>query len=217
MFAILPFYFMELLLKYFPNLSDVQIKQFEQLLPLYIEWNEKINVISRKDMEEFYLHHVLHSLAIAKFLQFAPDSHILDLGTGGGFPGIPLAILFPKVNFMLVDSVGKKLTVVKDVAEKIGLTNIKTQHIRAEQLKDKYDFVLTRAVASFDNLINWTQNLFSKTHINAIPNGILALKGGNIKQEIREAHRKVYFEFEPVKKYFDDVYYDGKFVVYVQM
>ncbi len=208
---------MELLLKYFPKLSEVQQKQFEQLLPLYIEWNEKINVISRKDMEEFYLHHVLHSLAISKFIQFAPNSHILDLGTGGGFPGIPLAILFPEVNFTLVDSVGKKLTVVNDVAEKIGLTNINTKHIRAEQLKEKYDFVITRAVASFDNLINWTQNLFSKTHLNAVPNGIIALKGGNIKQEIREAHRKVYFEFVPVNKYFDDVYYEGKVVVYVQM
>jgi 16S rRNA (guanine527-N7)-methyltransferase len=207
---------MELLLQYFPNLTPHQLSQFEQLEPLYREWNEKINVISRKDMDDFYIHHVLHSLAIAKFMPFKAGSKVLDLGTGGGFPGIPLAIMFPDVQFVLVDSIGKKIMVVNEVAASIGLINITTHHKRVEEIKDKFDFVVTRAVASFENLINWTQNKIATRHLNQLPHGIIALKGGDIKKEIRESKRKVYSEIVTIPTFFKEDFFETKSVVYVQ-
>jgi len=207
---------MELILKYFPNLTETQIQQFESLMPLYQEWNEKINVISRKDMEEFYLHHVLHSLAIAKFIEFKPDSAILDLGTGGGFPGIPLAIMYPECQFHLVDSVGKKIKVVHDVIERLGLENVTAQHVRAEELKKKYDFVVTRAVAPAKQLLLWSKKLIATKHKNIIPNGIIALKGGDLKEELKELGKGEYYEKNPITDFFPGAYFQEKFVIYIQ-
>jgi 16S rRNA (guanine527-N7)-methyltransferase len=208
---------MEDILAYFPNLTDTQKQQFEQLLPLYKEWNEKINVISRKDIDNLYLHHVLHSLAIAKFITFKDDSHILDLGTGGGFPGIPLAILYPSVSFTLVDSIAKKVRVATEVAEALGLKNVKAIHTRAEELKDqKFDFVVTRAVALLDQLYKWSEKLIKKKHQHALPNGIIALKGGNVHAEIKAMGKGHYAESTSIQKYFKRAFFEEKFVVYVQ-
>ena len=207
---------MELILKYFPNLSETQVQQFQNLMPLYQEWNEKINVISRKDMEEFYLHHVLHSLAIAKYIEFKPESAILDLGTGGGFPGIPLAILYPECQFHLVDSVGKKIKVVHDVIERLGLENVTAQHVRAEELKKKYDFVVTRAVAPAKQLLLWSKKLIDPKHKNIIPNGIIALKGGDLKEELKELGKGEYYEKNPIQDFFPEPYFQEKFVIYIQ-
>src|ERR1700739_641686 len=165
----------ELIFSYFPNLSEVQKKQFQQLDSLYKEWNEKINVISRKDIDELYTHHVLHSLGIAKVISFKPGTKILDVGTGGGFPGIPLAILFPESNFHLVDSIGKKITVVKEVAQALELKNVRAQQIRAEELVDKYDFVVSRAVTDLNVFIKWVKKNISRKGIHALPNGFLFL------------------------------------------
>ena len=160
---------MELIKKYFPGLTETQVSQFEALMPLYAEWNEKINVISRKDIENLYEHHVLHSLAIAKFMNFKDGTRFLDLGTGGGFPGVPMAILLPECNFVLVDSINKKLNVINEVAQAIGLKNIVTRHSRVEDLKkEKFDFVITRAVATIDKLLLWSRKSISDKHINII-------------------------------------------------
>ncbi|MFM2268526.1 MAG: hypothetical protein RL757_1967 [Bacteroidota bacterium] len=207
---------MEEILNYFPNLTPQQVAQFEQLMPLYVEWNEKINVISRKDIENLYRHHVLHALAIAKFVDFKPDAHILDLGTGGGFPGIPLAIIFPETQFYLTDSIGKKITVVKAVAEALDLKNVTAHHVRAEEVKEKFDFVITRAVATFDQLARWSLRSLKKKHIHAYPNGIIALKGGNIKEEMRLLPFRPYYEVQPIKKYFPFDFFDEKYIVYLQ-
>jgi len=206
---------MKLIQHYFPDLTDVQKDQFEQLLPLYLDWNQKINVISRKDIEK-YERHVLHSLAIAKFIQFKPGSQIIDLGTGGGFPGIPLAIFFPEVTFHLVDSIGKKLKVINDVAEKIGLTNVRTSHSRVEDLHDKADFVVCRAVAPIDKLVFWTKKLYHKQMNHGFPNGLIALKGGRLKEEIKQLPRGTYTEKVALKEYFKEEFFEEKFVVYVQ-
>ncbi len=207
---------MNLLLKYFPNLTETQLRQFEQLPDLYRAWNDKINVISRKDIDNIVERHILHALAIAKVVTFVPGAEILDLGTGGGFPGIPLAILFPKTRFTLIDGTGKKIKVVNEVIEAIGLENAKAKHSRSEEIKHHFDFVVCRAVASLDKLINWSFRLLKKKQSHAIPNGLITLKGGNIQSEIRALPRKEYIEIYPVSKYFEEEYFEEKCVVYVQ-
>jgi 16S rRNA (guanine527-N7)-methyltransferase len=208
---------MTTLLKYFPNLTAEQQAQFSQLKPLYTEWNEKINVISRKDIDNIELHHILHSLAITKVQTFKDGAKILDLGTGGGFPGIPLAIMYPSVHFTLVDSTAKKIRVVTEVANALGLKNVDARHIRAEEIKtERFDFVVTRAVAQLDQLYRWSQRLIAKKHQHALPNGILALKGGNIREEIQAMGKGFYTEIRPIPKMFNEPYFEEKAVVYVQ-
>lgn len=205
------------ILKYFPNLTEAQQNQFALLLPLYKEWNEKINVVSRKDIDNLYLHHVLHSLAIAKVLRFKDGSRILDLGTGGGFPGIPLAILHPSVSFMLVDSTAKKIRVVQEVTEALGLKNVEAQHIRVEDIKGQlFDFVVTRAVTSLDQLFRWSRKLIKNKHINILPNGIFALKGGSIREEIKALGKGQYVDITNISKFFEEEYFEEKVVAYVQ-
>ena len=205
------------ILKYFPKLTPEQQNQFAALLPLYTEWNEKINVVSRKDIENLNLHHVLHSLAIAKTTGFKEGSRILDLGTGGGFPGIPLAILYPSVSFLLVDSTAKKIRVVQEVATALGLKNVEAQHIRVEDIKGvQFDFVVTRAVTSLDQLFRWSRRLIKNKHINALPNGILALKGGNIREEVKALGKGQYVEITNISKFFEEAYFEEKVVAYVQ-
>lgn len=207
---------MEQILRYFPNLNEKQIEQFEQLGPLYREWNEQINVISRKDIEHLYDHHILHSLGLAKVVHFKSGSNILDLGTGGGLPGIPLAILLPKVKFKLVDGRGKKIKVVNAIAKELGLDNVEGQHIRAEELKEKFDFIVCRGVTSLDRLTVWSKKLIGARETNAIPNGLLALKGGNIKKEIKLLPKGEYAEIVKLTDYFKDEWFFEKYVVYVQ-
>jgi 16S rRNA (guanine527-N7)-methyltransferase len=205
------------ILKYFPKLTLEQQNQFAALLPLYTEWNEKINVVSRKDIENLNLHHVLHSLAIAKITGFKDGSSILDLGTGGGFPGIPLAILYPSVSFLLVDSTAKKIRVVQEVATALGLKNVEAQHIRVEDIKGvQFDYVVTRAVTSLDQLFRWSRRLIKTKHINALPNGILALKGGNIREEVKALGKGQYVEITNISKFFEEAYFQEKVVAYVQ-
>lgn len=211
---------MELINKYFPNLSAEQKARFDQLVPLYKEWNDKINVISRQDIDNLAERHVLHSLAIAKVIQFSPDAQILDLGTGGGFPGIPLAIFFPETKFVLVDGTGKKIRVVQEVADALGLENVTAIHGRAEEIKmnGQFDFVLSRGVATLDKLLTWSQRFLKKKHIHILPNGVLALKGGNLSAEIRElpGKGKEYTEVFPIRNYFREEFFDEKSVVYAQ-
>ncbi|MFD2968102.1 16S rRNA (guanine(527)-N(7))-methyltransferase RsmG [Sphingobacterium bambusae] len=206
----------DIIYSYFPKLSEQQKAQFAQLAEVYPFWNDQINVVSRKDIESLYLHHVLHSLGIAKFVtEFTPGTRILDVGTGGGFPGIPLAILFPEVQFHLVDSIGKKIKVVREVAAALGLTNVEADHIRAEQLDYKYDFVVSRAVTRLADFTPWIRNKFERKDKNGIPNGILYLKGGDLKEEIKEAKLKA--ELHPLSSYFKEDFFDTKYVVYVPM
>jgi 16S rRNA (guanine527-N7)-methyltransferase len=208
---------MEQILKYFPDLTEIQIEQFKALYPLYEEWNAKINVVSRKDFEHLYEHHILHSLAITKVMKFKESSDVLDLGTGGGFPGIPLAILFPEVNFTLVDSIGKKILVVNEVANALGLKNVKAIHGRVEDIKNqKFDFVVSRAVAQLSELIRWSRKLLKTKHINILPNGWLLLKGGNLNEEIKVVAKREYVEKHPITKYFKQPFFEEKFVIYVQ-
>lgn len=199
---------------YFPNLSAKQKQQFEMLGQLYPHWNAQINVISRKDIDSLYLRHVLHSLGIAKTLSFTAGTRVLDVGTGGGFPGIPLAILFPEVQFHLVDSIGKKIKVVREIAAEIGLENVEAYHIRAEQLDEKYDFVVSRAVTRLVEFYPWIQNKFLKKDKNALPNGILYLKGGDLTVELKESKLKA--EIYPLSDYFKEDFFETKYVVYVQ-
>lgn len=206
----------QLIVKYFPKLSAIQETQFKALGALYTEWNAKINVISRKDIDHLYLHHVLHSCVIAKYISFIKGTKILDAGCGGGFPGVPLAILFPEVEFHLVDSIRKKLLVVEAIKEAIGLENIKTTHIRAEELKRKYDFVISRAVAALPKLLEWTSKNIRKEHKNGIPNGLIALKGGDLKEEIKQVRKRYYVEQTPVSNYFEEAYFSEKYIIYVQ-
>lgn len=204
---------MDSILKYFPNITPPQQQQFEMLLPLYTEWNEKINVISRKDIENFYERHVLHSLAIAKIIQFKSGSKILDIGTGGGFPGIPLAILFPETHFHLADAIGKKILVVEEVAKALRLTNVKTSKVRVETLKGDYDFITARAVAQTAELIKWTQRLIITDNINDLPNGWLLLKGGDLAEELKPfaANTTVY----NIKDFFEGDFFEEKKVVHI--
>lgn len=206
---------MDIILKYFPKLSQHQIELFEQLQPLYAEWNSQINVISRKDFSEFYERHVLHSLGIAKLMRFQPKTKVLDVGTGGGFPGIPLAILFPEVQFHLVDSIGKKIKVVTNVANALDLKNVKAEQTRAEQLKDEYDFVVSRAVTRLPEFVPWVRNNISKQNINALPNGILYLKGGELGGELKPFGKKVFVQ--ELSEYFDEPFFETKKVVHLPL
>ncbi|MAR39616.1 MAG: 16S rRNA (guanine(527)-N(7))-methyltransferase RsmG [Flavobacteriales bacterium] len=203
---------MELILKYFPNLSEIQKKQFVQLQELYEEWNTKINVISRKDMENLYLKHVLHSLAIAKVIRFVDGTKILDVGTGGGFPGVPLAILFPEVKFLLVDSIGKKIKVAKGVSEKIGLQNLKAEHTRVEQVEGEFDFVVSRAVTRMKVFQQWVRNKISTNQKNTLYNGILYLKGGDLTEELKGIKNVDIYD---IPQYFEEDFFETKKIVYI--
>jgi 16S rRNA (guanine527-N7)-methyltransferase len=203
----------ELISTYFPGLSETQLEQFTSLGELYADWNSKINVISRKDMEQFYIHHVLHSLGIAKVMEFQPGTRVLDIGTGGGFPGIPLAILFPETHFHLVDSIGKKISVVKDVVNQLKLTNVEAQQARAEELVRKYDFVISRAVTRMANFYPWVKNKIRKEDFNEFQNGILYLKGGEVDEEMDELD-KSYVVYH-LNDYFQEEYFETKKVVYL--
>lgn len=205
---------------YFPNLTDDQRARFAQLPALYAEWNARINVVSRQDLDNLEERHVLHSLAIAKAFEFKPGADILDLGTGGGFPGIPLAIYFPEVNFTLADGTGKKIKVVQAVADALGLTNVSALHARAEELKmtGRFDFVVTRGVTTLLQLMNWSQRLLRRKQQHAYPNGLIALKGGNLQPELRElpGRTEEYTEVFPIRSWFKEPFFDEKVVVYVQ-
>ncbi len=204
---------MEILLKYFPNLTQKQIQEFASLQQLYTEWNEKINVISRKDIENLYERHVLHSLSIAKFVQFKNATKVMDLGTGGGFPGLPLAILFPDARFHLVDSIGKKLKVIEAVKEELGLKNLSTFHSRSEDMKFQYDFVVSRAVAPLADLLSWTKGKYTAHDQLPVRNGLICLKGGDIDAEISVATK---VQKVSLSRYYSEPFFSDKFLVYVE-
>lgn len=204
---------MDTILKYFPNLSDKQKQQFAALGELYTDWNSKINVISRKDIGNLYEHHILHSLGIAQIIRFTPGSRIMDLGTGGGFPGIPLAILFPEVQFHLVDSIGKKIRVATEVAQSIGLTNTTFSHTRAEEVKDSYDFVVSRAVMPLADLMKIIRKNIAAHQQNALPNGLICLKGGELENETMPFRHKT--TIWNLSDYFEEEFFQTKKVVYV--
>jgi 16S rRNA (guanine527-N7)-methyltransferase len=204
-----------LIKKYFPEITEQQEAQFDQLSPLYKEWNEKINVVSRKDIENLMLHHVLHSLAIAKFLPFRPGTEVLDVGTGGGFPGIPLAILFPETQFLLVDSIGKKIKVVEGVAESLGLSNVQAKHMRAEDVDQDFEFIVSRAVTRLTPFYYWVKNKISPNHFHTQRNGLLLLKGGELTEEIAELGKKV--KVTELTSYFKEDFFETKKLVYVPM
>lgn len=205
---------MKLIKKYFPTLTSKQLKQFEQLQQLYQDWNLKINVVSRKDIDELYLRHVLHSLAIAKVQSFLPHSKILDVGTGGGFPGIPLAILFPDVHFHLVDSIGKKIKVVEEVVNGLKLTNVKFSNIRVETLSDNYDFIVSRAVAQMETFVRWVKHLVAKKSYHELKNGILYLKGGDLYEELSNYPKATIY---PITSFFKEDFFETKSVVYLPL
>lgn len=205
---------MEIILKYYPSLSERQVQQFSMLKSLYEEWNAQINVISRKDMDDFYERHVLHSLAIGKHIQFSDDTQLLDVGTGGGFPGVPLAILFPNCQFTLVDSIGKKIKVVKEVVNALGLTNVSALQTRAEELKGNYDFVVSRAVTQMKDFVPWVRKKFNKTQRNELPNGILYLKGGDLSEELAYFPKAV---ITNISKYFEEPFFETKKIVYLPL
>lgn len=204
---------MELIQRYFPNLSDLQYNQLKALGELYSDWNAKINVISRKDMAHFYERHVLHSSAIAKVIQFKPDTQILDVGTGGGFPGVPLAILFPDVNFHLVDSIGKKIKVVQEVSNAIELRNLSAEHARAEQVSGQFDFVVSRAVTRLAEFYPWVQNKFNKKSFNDLDNGILYLKGLDLMEEFDQLKKP--YQLFSLKDHYSEEWFESKGVVFV--
>jgi 16S rRNA (guanine527-N7)-methyltransferase len=205
---------MELILKYFPDLTDSQKAQFELLQELYQDWNLKINVVSRKDIDELYLRHVLHSLAIAKVQQFIPNSKILDVGTGGGFPGIPLAILFPESNFHLVDSIGKKIKVVDEVVAGLGIKNVKTTNDRVENIKGTYDFIVSRAVAAMPTFVHWVDGKIAQKHLHERKNGILYLKGGDLSEELNDFPKAISY---PITDLFEEDFFETKKVVYLPL
>jgi 16S rRNA (guanine527-N7)-methyltransferase len=202
----------EIIEAHFPDLNDRQKQQFAELKPLYDHWNAQINVISRKDMDEFYAHHVLHSLGIAKITRFAPDTHLLDIGTGGGFPGIPLAILYPECRFHLIDSIGKKIKVVNEVSQALELSNVIATHGRCEELPSKHDFIISRAVAPWEDIYRWTHDKLRVRNQNTLTNGWILLKGGDLKEEFRSAKRKKEFA---LSDYFSDPFFETKKVIYV--
>ncbi len=206
---------MEILTKYFPDLTDQQLDQFGRLGSLYEEWNAQINVISRKDIEQLYERHVLHSLAIAKVIQFKPQTTILDVGTGGGFPGIPLAILFPETSFMLIDSIGKKIKVVEEVASALNLRNVTAEHIRVEDVKQKFDFVVSRAVTAFPRFVSMVRTKVASQSNNDLPNGILYLKGGDFEEEI-EPFRKQIQVYE-LQSFFQEEFFETKRLIHMTL
>ena len=207
---------------FFPELPEQQSAQLAQLAPLYAEWNARINVVSRKDMEQLYLHHVLHSLAIAKFIRFLPGTEVLDAGTGGGFPGIPLAVLFPETHFMLADSIGKKITVVQAIAGGIGLQNVMPVHARVENITQKFDFVVCRAVTALPVLVAWVWNKINTGGAHTLPNGIICLKGGDLHDEIAGVYSglshsrfSVPILVEPISQWFPDAFFEEKKIAYI--
>ena len=205
----------EIIYRYFPNLNDLQLQQFAALGELYRDWNTKINVISRKDIDQLYEHHVLHSLAIAKIINFRPGTRILDFGTGGGFPGMPLSILFPECQFKLIDGTGKKIHVAQEVCDAIGLKNCAPTHLRGEDEKDKYDFIVSRAVMPLPDLVKLMRKNISKTSSNALPNGVLCLKGGNLQAELQPYHKIV--ETTEISQFFKEEWFKEKFVIYLPL
>lgn len=205
---------MELIQKYFSNLSDTQKEQFSKIFDLYSDWNAKINVVSRKDIDELYLRHVLHSLGIAKVLQFKDGTNIMDVGTGGGFPGIPLAILYPECHFHLVDSVNKKLKVINAVAEDLGLTNIKTSHKRAEDIDERFDFIVSRAVTAMPSFVGWVKNKVNKKSKNELKNGILYLKGGDLTEELKDFPKATIYN---LTDFFEEDFFETKKLVHLPL
>lgn len=204
---------MQLIRHYFPDLSDLQVDQLSQLKALYTEWNQKINVISRKDIESLYLHHVLHSLAISKVVKFAPGTYVLDVGTGGGFPGIPLAILFPETQFTLIDSIGKKIKVVSEVGSALGLQNIEPRHVRVQDVKEHFDFVVSRAVTALPDFMAMIKGRIRKEQINHLQNGVLYLKGGEVESELNTInyHSHVYY----LSNFFKESFFETKLLVHL--
>lgn len=206
---------MEEILKAFPSLTATQIEQFQALLPLYKEWNDKINVISRKDIDNLYAHHVLHSLAIVQYIRWKPGTQILDFGTGGGFPGIPLAIMFPECNFKMIDGTGKKIKVVNAVAQAIGLKNVEAVHIRGEEEKGKFDFVVSRAVMPLPDLVKIVRKNISTSQRNALTNGLICLKGGDLVAETQPFKNKV--QLTPISQWFDNEWFNDKHLIYLPL
>jgi len=198
--------------KYFPDLTEKQIQQFSDLQNLYVHWNSQINVISRKNMDTLYVNHVLHSLAIAKVIQFEKGTSVLDIGTGGGFPGIPLAILFPETNFLLVDSIGKKIKVVNEVSATIGLTNVRTMHERAENINETFDFIVSRAVTNMTDFKKWVKGKLNKNHNNSLDNGILYLKGGDLSEELMGISHQQY----EIADFFKEDFFETKKIIYIR-
>ena len=199
---------------YFPDFNPKQKQQLESLYNLYKDWNSRINVISRKDIDYFYLHHVLHSLSIAKFIKFRAGSQIMDVGSGGGFPGVPLAIMFPQTEFVLVDSIGKKIKVVNEVAQALSLENVSAHHLRAERIQGRFDFVVTRAVTKMPGLVQWTQNKISQIQKHSLKNGILALKGGDLTQELNPYPKAQKYL---LSDHFDESFFDTKQVIHLPL
>ena len=205
---------MEAILKHFPNLTDVQKEQFHQLDSLYHDWNEKINVISRKDIDALYIKHVLHSLGIAKIQSFEPGTFVLDVGTGGGFPGIPLAILFPETRFYLIDVIAKKIKVVQAVADALGLKNVKAEQIRAENVKGDFDFIVSRAVTNMPDFVSWVKTKIKKQHKHELKNGILYLKGGDLTEELKDFPKATLYD---LADFFEDEFFETKKVVHLPL
>jgi 16S rRNA (guanine527-N7)-methyltransferase len=205
---------MEEILHYFPNLDDVQKHQFQRTFEVYKNWNDQINVVSRKEFDTFYERHILHSMSIAKFIQFQPGTRVLDLGTGGGFPGVPLAILFPEVAFTLVDSIGKKIKVVNEVSNALNIQNIRAFHQRVEEVKGQFDFVVSRAVAPLSDLLSWTKGKYSGEQKNALPNGLICLKGGDLREEVNAVKMHFIVERYKLSDYFNEPFFETKELVY---
>lgn len=205
---------MEAILKHFPNLTELQKEQFQQLDSLYHDWNEKINVISRKDIDALYTKHVLHSLGIAKIQPFEPGTFVLDVGTGGGFPGIPLAILFPETRFYLIDVIAKKIKVVQAVADALGLKNVKAEQIRAENVKGDFDFIVSRAVTNMPDFVSWVKTKIKKQHKHELKNGILYLKGGDLTEELKDFPKATLYD---LADYFEDEFFETKKVVHLPL
>ncbi len=205
---------MELILKYFKNLTKSQQEQFAMLEALYRDWNEKINVISRKDIEALYERHVLHALAIAKVMEFKPGTSVMDVGTGGGFPGIPLAIMFPETRFYLIDSIGKKIKVVQGVADALGLQNVTAEQIRAEKVKEEFDFVVSRAVTQMPQFVAWVRKKVKEESVHKLPNGILYLKGGDLTEELKDYPKAQQFS---ITDFYEEDFYETKKVVYLPL
>ena len=203
---------MEILLKYFPDITTEQNENFSKLKNLYSDWNEKINVISRKDIDMLYERHVLHSLAIAKIINFCKGSNVVDIGTGGGFPGIPLAIMFPEVNFLLIDSIGKKIKVVSSIIESLKLQNVKAEHLHSNELKGKFDFIISRAVTAFPQFAKLSEGKIKDKSINSLPNGILYLKGGDLSEEIKGFEKKI--TLFKISNYFSEDFFESKCIVH---